>query len=97
MGLEALIWSVKWNHSLAIVSNWYIKKSFFQHSIDIILRTGRPISLLAKCLDHKGQRLLWGQAFSFKGYSVMKQIVLFSIMEIISKNAKNIITKFHKK
>ena len=24
-GLETPTWSVKWNHSLAIVSNWYIK------------------------------------------------------------------------
>ena len=88
MGLEKATWSIKWNHSLAIVSNWYIKTiaSF---------STRRPISLLANAWIIKVRGPCGDQHFLLKVTQLGNKLLFFQVMEIISKNAKNIITKFH--
>ena len=74
--------------------NWYIKTSFFQHPIDIILRTGRPISLLANVWIIK-VRDPCGDKHVLLNVTQVNGLLFFQIMQIISKNAKNIIRKFH--
>ena len=96
MGLETSTWPLKWNHSLAVVSIWYIiNNSFFQHPIDIIPRTGRPISILVNAWIITVRGSCGDKQFLLKVTQLVNRLLFFQVMEIISENAKNIITKFH--
>ena len=68
--------------------------SFFQHPIDIILRAGRPINLLANALIIKVRGPCGNKHFLLKVTQLVNRLLFFQVMEIISKNAENII-KFH--
>ena len=70
-------------------------KSFFQHPIDIILRAGRPISLLANAWIIKVRGPCGNKHFLLKVTQLGNRLLFFQVMEIISKNAENIMTKFH--
>ena len=69
--------------------------SFFQHTIDIILYTGRPISLLSNAWIIKVRGPCEDKRFIFKVTQLVNRLLFFQVKEIISKNAKNILTKFH--
>ena len=70
--------------------------SFFQHQIDIILRTGRPITFLANAWIIKVRVPCGDKHFLLKVTQLVNRLLFFQMMEIISENAKNIITKFDK-
>ena len=93
---ETPTWSVKWNHSIAIVSNWYIKTTAsFSPPIDTVLRAGRPISLPANAWIVTVRGPYGDKHFLLKVTQLVNRLLLLKVIEIISKNAKNIITKFH--
>ena len=65
-------------------------KSFFQHTIDIIQRTGRPVSLLANAWIIKVRGPCGDKHFLSEVTQLGNRLLFFQVMEVISKNVKNI-------